>query len=227
MRILFVVIIGLVFLNAIKSCRNSPNHSEIISTTYQNYADSTNKSSNGLSDTFFFHFRKTIYPVVFKKVKSKLKEIEGFLLNRSYGHHFSFTDNGKNIETYSFFVGENDYNTYYLEFKNGEYVEGGIVLVDYFENEIDSIKRAVKKIDFFFSTFPRKDINVFISFDGNKYNPVITENSTLMPFLKEISMEINTLQNKKIYFKIETSSLLIDLKEIPSSKIYFDTIYLQ
>ena len=226
MKQLLVSMLGMIALQLTISCNDVPKNSEMIFQVYRDHADSILESKIGFIDSAFYLFKKTKYTSAFIHENQKLKKIEGFLLNNSYGHQFLFTNDGK-LSTYSFNVGNSLYNSRYIELRGDQYIEGGTDFTDYFEMGDDFLIPGKKKIDFFFSTFPRKNVNVFISHDGNNYRPVEINDSQLMPFLKELEIEVDVLKTQKIYFEIKSSDLFIELKGLTSTKSNFDTVFLK
>lgn len=213
------------------SC-NTKRDSETLLNVYENfYSDSSNHKSNH-SDSL--HFFKNQYSVYLEyDTFDKLSRIEGFLLKKKYGHSFKMNtfDNlppqnfsGKIIK-YNFEVSDGSNFSYGLvyNFQTNQYEEIRTPFVDYIVHKSNyDNKDSLNKYSLFFSTFPRRKIEVSYSLNGNTFEKLDLKESKIMPFLEEGELWLS--KRKKCIIKTNASGLIFNLPPLQNIRNYTDTI---
>lgn len=156
--------------------------------------------------------------------EDKLLKIKISLLNKQYGHYFEFTETGDLSRYYYLLDSTHDHIEIKTDSSLHEYSELGTPFVDYMENISDSLDK--KKYSLLFSEFPRKNLIVYLSKDGQRFDKIDLHASKIMPLLKEADIYCGP-GTKKIYLKIDANNLILKLSGLSDSKSFLKTIILE
>ena len=150
-----------------------------------------------------------------------LAVIKSTLFGSLFGHYFKFK-NGK-LNAYSFII-DSVHNKLQITKDSiaNKYEERGTPYIDYIKYISEN---SNKKYSFLFSKFPRRNLTVYVSFNGTDFSPVTLHESKIMPLLYETDIECNNNFNK-IYLKIIASNLFFHIDGLEDRKAFAQTIIL-
>jgi hypothetical protein len=213
------IILNLILVLLISSCRSEATYKTIIK-EYVNDSDSTHKSSS-YQDSLYYYKKSYVVGFTYNNA-SIIRKIDGQLTNRPYGHYFEF-DNYGTLESYKFRLDNNRYS-YQISYDidSSRYLETGNPFVDYWKDESKATDSTIN-ILCFFSKFPRREINIFVSINGVDYNKVASQKSKLMPFLEEVELSL-PIHQENVFFKIESDNLIYNWKNLIVKRYFTDTL---
>lgn len=203
----------------ILGCKTEATYKTILK-EYVGDSDSAHKK-NKLLDSLYYYQNAYVVGLKYNN-KSILREINGNLIGRSYGHYFEFDSYGT-LDNYKYKV-DNNLHDYQISYSNdsSRYFEVGSPFVDYWRDESKETDSTIKLVCFF-SRFPRRKIKIFVSSNGIKYNGIASKKSKVMPFLEEVELSL-PVHLKNVFFKIEAEHLIYNWKGLIEKRNFSDTL---
>ncbi len=218
LRIIPILLLAFSFLK----CKTESSYQTILK-EYERNSDSVHRSNS--LDSFYFPKGKSMSVIRYND-KKVVREINGLLLEKSYGHYFKFDVYGT-LYKYEFRVGDGaKHYSYGVRYINDSifYSEVGSPFVDSWRDESIDVKDSMKLVCLF-SMFPRQKVKVLVSINGVEYNSIPSKKSPVMPFLEEVELTL-PLNTKRVFFQIETDNLLYGWKGLLGKRNFLDSLSL-
>ena len=178
------------------------NDRDTVLRSYLDDADSIIFNNQGKEKSLFFSSKMGLYEARIEYYSTgKLLALEGFMYELPFGHRYTF-DPRANLKMYSF---QGNAGTYEITILPTKIEEVGSPLVAYaVNNDTPYPVNDSQKITFFFSTFPRRNLDVQILDAEGKYRNLVTVPSQLMPYLLQADYKIGKNVDS-IIFKVTAS----------------------